>query len=136
LLDGKGPKHQGVCTSFFDSSPAVDVPCFVKPAMGFRLPRNPSDPVIMIGAGSGIAPLRAFWQERDVQMQNGTKCGPMLLFFGCRQAKVDNIYATELNDVVERGILTDVFLALSREPDQKKVLHEHVFQKLARDMRN
>lgn len=121
FADGTGPKRYGVCTSFFDSFPEADVPCFFRSAPGFRLPKDKKVPVIMIGAGSGIAPYRSFWQEREVQIQNGDKCGKMFLFFGCRQSKVDNIYGPELTSLLRKGVLHEVFLALSREPGQKKV---------------
>lgn len=74
----------------------------------------------MIGAGSGIAPFRSFWQERDYRMQKGEKFGKMFLFFGCRQ-KGDNIYADELASMLDKGVLHEVFLALSRESGKKKV---------------
>jgi NADPH-ferrihemoprotein reductase len=85
------------------------------------LPANNKVAVIMIGAGSGIAPLRGFWQEREAQMQSGEDCGKMFLFFGCRNSKSDNIYSSELNSLLTKGVLHDVFFALSREPGCKKV---------------
>ncbi len=75
----------------------------------------------MIGAGSGIAPFRSFWQERAAQMQTGEVCGKMFLFFGCRDSKVDNIYGSELNSLLRKGVLHELFLAISRETGHKKV---------------
>jgi sulfite reductase alpha subunit-like flavoprotein len=120
--EDKGPKKYGVCTSYFDRFPKGEVPCFVRSAPGFRLPAKKSVPVIMVGAGSGIAPFRSFWQQRSAEAQEGvtSPSGKMILFFGCRQQDQDNIFGDELNSLVRSGVIHELFLALSREPGQKK----------------
>jgi len=80
----------------------------------------------MIGAGSGIAPFRSFWQERDAQIQNGETCGKMFLFFGCRDSKIDNIYGPELNNLLKKGVIHELFLAVSREAGHKKVIYINI----------
>lgn len=122
LKDDKGATKYGVCTSFFDRFPKTDIPVFVRRADNFRLPLDKNVPVILIGAGSGIAPFRSFWQEREVQMsQSSEKLGKIFLFFGCRTSKNDNIYGSELTALQRKGVIEEVFLALSREPERKKV---------------
>ncbi|KAI1285722.1 Nitric oxide synthase, inducible [Halotydeus destructor] len=120
--DPQGPKKQGVCTSFFDRFPEKPVPCFIRSAPGFRLPDDPSLPIILIGAGSGIAPFRSFWQEREVMLRErgGKGLGKCILFFGCRSKKVDYVYQQELTTLLRRGVVHEVFLALSREENHKK----------------
>lgn len=120
--DATGPKKQGVCSSFFDRSPESCIPCFVRPAPSFRLPDDSSVPIILIGAGSGIAPFRSFWQERDVMAsQKGIdSLGKCILFFGCRSKNVDYLYQEEHSQLLRRGNLHQVFLALSREEGRKK----------------
>ena len=112
----------GVCSSFIDRTPDSDILCFLRSAPTFRLPDNKKLPIIMIGAGSGIAPFRSFWLERQADLNNGQKCGQMFLFFGCRSSKLDNIYGTDLNLLIRKGVLHDLFLAFSAEKGHKKVL--------------
>lgn len=124
----KGPKKFGVCSSFLDRLPQHSVPCFVRPAPSFRLPEDNSLPIILIGAGSGIAPFRSFWQEREAI---ANKSGPgalskCMLFFGCRSKSVDYLYENELSTLLRRGIVHNVFLALSRE-DKKIYVQDEVY---------
>lgn len=120
--DPTGPKKLGVCSSFLERLPENVVPCFVRPAPSFRLPDDSSLPIILICAGSGIAPFRSFWQERAViANQKGiTALGKCILFFGCRSKNVDYVYKQEHSQLLNRGILNEIYLALSREENHKK----------------
>lgn len=126
--DSTGPKKLGVCSSFFDRFPEKMVPCFVRPAPSFRLPEDSSLPIILIGAGSGIAPFRSFWQEREViANESGVDAlGKCILFFGCRSKSVDHLYNEEQSQLLRRGILNSVFVALSRE-DRKIYVQDEVY---------
>ena len=79
----------------------------------------------MIGPGSGIAPLRSFWQHRhkqkEIEENNDVEWGTMDLYAGCRNFKEDNIYQEEKQQMLNDGTLDHAYLALSREPDVKKV---------------
>lgn len=61
------------------------------------IPPNQDKPYVMVGMGTGLAPLRAFIQERAVAKANGETCGPMALFFGNRNKKNEYLYGEELD---------------------------------------
>lgn len=106
---------------------------FVRPST-FRLPASLSTPIIMIGPGTGLAPMRALLQERKFQLQQSSngKPAPMgsnVLYFGCRQENVDYIYKDEMQDYIKDGILTSLYTAFSREPGQPKVYVQNLMAK-------
>ncbi|MHB8519238.1 MAG: sulfite reductase subunit alpha [Limisphaerales bacterium] len=107
----------GVCSTFLadrvDDDTSVSV--FVQAAPSFRLPADPAAPVIMVGPGTGIAPFRAFLEERAA---TGAP-GPNWLFFGEQQSASDFFYREELETMRERGILTRLDTAFSRDQADK-----------------
>ncbi|KAH8654831.1 hypothetical protein BGZ61DRAFT_486889 [Ilyonectria robusta] len=97
----------------------------------FRLPSDASSPIIMIGPGTGVAPFRAFVQERSVQMQAGVPVGKSVLFYGCRNQSEDFMFGTEWQAAYE--ILGDSFemhTAFSRQTSEK-VYVQHLLSKHA-----
>ena len=110
----------GVCSTHLAALP-VDGTVFVfvrKPTIAFRPPDNPHVPMIMIGAGTGLAPFRGFLQERSALAAQGVPVAPSLLFFGCRNRDADLLYADELRDYEERGLVR-VENAFSRATDER-----------------
>ncbi|RLN66444.1 hypothetical protein BBP00_00002196 [Phytophthora kernoviae] len=94
-------------------------------ASTFRLPQNPLTPIILIGPGTGIAPMRAFLRERAKQQENGVEVGKSIMYFGCRRHDEDFIYKEELDGFQESGVLSELHLAFSRE-QEKKVYVQHL----------
>ncbi|KAL7571924.1 hypothetical protein ACA910_006559 [Epithemia clementina (nom. ined.)] len=118
---------QGLCSSFLARRPRT-LRALVRPS-SFRLPHNPSTPILLIGPGTGIAPMRAFLQERHFQRQQleleqqpkqleqqstAGAVGPTILYFGCHAPDVDFLYHDELREYQRQGTLTELHVAFSR----------------------
>jgi sulfite reductase (NADPH) flavoprotein alpha-component len=88
---------------------------YVKPNPHFRLPANGDQPVIMIGPGTGVAPFRAFMQEREASGASGRNW----LFFGARNFTHDFLYQLEWQDWAKSGLLSRIDLAFSRDQREK-----------------
>ncbi|HDZ2769205.1 TPA: NADPH-dependent assimilatory sulfite reductase flavoprotein subunit [Klebsiella pneumoniae] len=92
-----------------------EVRVFIEHNDNFRLPANPETPVIMIGPGTGIAPFRAFMQQRAADGAQGKNW----LFFGNPHFTEDFLYQVEWQSYVKEGLLTRIDLAWSRDQQQK-----------------
>jgi cytochrome P450/NADPH-cytochrome P450 reductase len=106
----------GVCSSYIHDSPANST-FFVfvrEPTIAFRPPENPHIPMIMVGAGTGLAPFRGFLQDRAALRAQGVPIAKSLLFFGCRTEQ-DFLYADELREWERQGVVR-VERVFSRAP--------------------
>ena len=112
-----GTEREGGASGFLGSrcEPGDTVRVYIEPNDHFRLPIDPETPIIMIGPGTGIAPFRAFLQERDAIEAKGKSW----LFFGNPHFTEDFLYQVELHDYLSRGILTHLNVAFSRDQPQK-----------------
>ena len=124
---------KGVCSNYLAELPQNGaLQCFIKDTKShFRLPEDPAQDIILIGPGTGLAPLRGFLQERQKQKENGVRIGRQLLFFGCRNPDQDYIYRKELEDYEESGLLQGLFVAFSRQPGTPKCYVQDSLQKNA-----
>lgn len=87
----------------------------------------------MIGPGTGIAPFRGFIHEiNHIRNTQHKHIGPCVLFYGCRNSKLDYIYEDELTDASEKQLLQNLFLAFSRENQHNSTKRTYV-QHLLRD---
>ena len=86
----------------------------------FKLPRNPTVPVIMVGPGTGVAPFRGFVRERALEKRNGKPVGRTLLFYGSRNQNQDFLYSEEWPELFETlGGESRIITAFSRDQAQK-----------------
>ena len=108
--------YNGVCSTFLadDCTPGDNIKVFFTPNKSFRLPDDNKD-IIMIGPGTGIAPFRAFLQEREYRNSSGKNW----LFFGDQTKNDDFIYKNELEDFISSGVLNKLDLAFSRDQKNK-----------------
>ncbi|KAJ8415334.1 hypothetical protein AAFF_G00423140 [Aldrovandia affinis] len=120
--DGDGPIHHGVCSSWLNRIETEEVvPCYVRGAPSFRMPKDPKVPSILVGPGTGIAPFRSFWQQRLYDYEHkGIDSSPMILVFGCRQSQIDHIYKEETIQAKNKGVFKELYTAYSREPGKPK----------------
>ena len=111
----------GVATNYLrNQSEGSVLYAFVKDTKStFRLPDDPTTPIIMIGPGTGFAPFRGFLQERAALKAQGKAIGPSLLFFGCRHPEQDFIYEDELRQFEANGV-TQLATSFSRVTGEKK----------------
>ncbi|MEK8051456.1 cytochrome P450 [Ideonella sp. DXS22W] len=100
-------RHRGVCSGQLQQAQPGDVwwGRLQRGAPGFTLPDDPTVPLLMVAAGSGIAPFRGFAQQRAALQAAGARLGPALLVFGCRHPQLDALYADELQAWAKAGVL-------------------------------
>ncbi|AOS62030.1 bifunctional cytochrome P450/NADPH--P450 reductase [Actinoalloteichus hymeniacidonis] len=110
--------YRGAASSYLQRTHPGDrlTVALAAPQEEFRPPADNSVPVVMIAAGSGIAPFRAFIAARRARAEKGEPHGANLLFFGCRHPDSDDLYAEEFAPLVAAGTL-QVHRAFSRRPD-------------------
>jgi len=114
--ESHGRMRKGVASSFLaDRADDAPVPVFPSNAKHFHLPENPDTPIIMVGPGTGVAPFRAYLQERKV---TGAK-GKNWLFFGAQHVSCDFAYEEDFDAFMKAGILTRLDCAWSRDQAQK-----------------
>ncbi len=126
-----GRRRNGVASTFFAdrTGPSVSVPVFVHTAKHFRLPEDTSTPVIMVGPGTGVAPFRAFLQERKAVGGGGKNW----LFFGEQRRDSDFLYEAELEALQKEGVLTRLDVAFSRD-QAAKVYVQHKMREASKEL--
>ena len=103
------------------------VPVYVQTSHGFRLPEDLSRPVIMVGPGTGVAPFRAFLEERRATAATGHNW----LFFGDQQAACDFLYRDELEAMQKDGTLARLDTAFSRDQKEKVYVQTRMLEQAA-----
>lgn len=126
-FDAFGEKHFGGCSGYLAhrAEEGVQVKVFSEHNDNFRLPSDDNTPVIMVGPGTGIAPFRAFLQERDAREAEGENW----LFFGNPHFTQDFLYQVEIQGYVKSGLLNKVDLAFSRDQAEKVYVQDRLREK-------
>jgi len=126
-----GRKRTGAASTLIADNLIVgqSVKVFVERNEYFKIPQNTSTPIIMVGAGTGIAPFRAFVQEREAQGADGKSW----LFFGNPHFTTDFLYQTEWLQALKTGNLTKLNVAFSRD-QTNKIYCQHKLVKHSRDV--
>ncbi|OIP82938.1 MAG: sulfite reductase [NADPH] flavoprotein, alpha-component [Porphyromonadaceae bacterium CG2_30_38_12] len=121
-----GRTKKGACSSYL-SELTMDyevVPIFIEKNPEFKLPTNPQTPIIMVGAGTGIAPYRGFVQHRELVENRGKSW----LIFGNRNFESEFLYQTEWQDYIQRGVLTKMDVAFSRDGTKKLYVQDKLYE--------
>jgi sulfite reductase (NADPH) flavoprotein alpha-component len=126
-----GRPRKGVCTSFLSERvhDSTRIPVFVHTAKHFRLPEDPGASIIMIGVGTGLAPYRAFLQERQATSATGRNW----LFFGDQRRALNFYYQREWEEHLASGLLTRMDTAFSRDQDYK-IYVQHRMREAGREI--
>jgi len=124
--DAHGHAHQGGASGFLSTrlDEGGEVNVFVEKNNNFRLPDDGNTPVIMIGPGTGIAPFRAFMQQREAEEASGENW----LFFGNPNYTQDFLYQTEWQRFVKDGVVNKISLAFSRDQEQKVYVQHRMLE--------
>jgi sulfite reductase (NADPH) flavoprotein alpha-component len=123
----KGRKRKGVCSTFLADRVGTEtpVPVFIHASPGFKPPKDPTTPMIMVGPGTGIAPFRAFLEERCAVGATGRNW----LLFGDQHSSTDFLYREELEAWKQNGFLTYLDLAFSRDQAEKIYVQTRMLEK-------
>jgi sulfite reductase (NADPH) flavoprotein alpha-component len=119
-----GERRLGAASAHLASLTGEDarVKVFIEPNDRFRLPADPARDVIMVGPGTGVAPYRAFLQEREAQGATGRQW----LFFGARHFASEFLYQVEWQDAARKGLLNRVDLAFSRDATPRAYVQDRL----------
>lgn len=129
-VDPKGRDRFGQATRYLNGLPVGStVTVSVKPSV-MKLPAKTTAPIIMAGLGTGLAPFRAFVQERAYQKQQGHEIGSVLLYMGSRHQREEYLYGEEWEAYQDAGIITLLGRAFSRDQPQKIYIQDRMRQTL------
>ncbi|MBE1441240.1 assimilatory sulfite reductase (NADPH) flavoprotein subunit [Paenibacillus sp. OAS669] len=125
--EAHGRERGGVCSVYTSErlQPGDTLPIFIQKNPNFKPPVNPDTPVIMVGPGTGVAPFRAFLEERE-ELGVG---GKTWLFYGDRHFVTDFLYQTDWQRMLKSGVLTHLDLAFSRDTKEKVYVQHRMLEK-------
>ena len=120
-------EHKGVASTFLADEMKVNnkTSIFLSPNKNFRIPKDNDAPMIMVGPGTGVAPFRAFLQERQSENAKGMNW----LFFGDQHKSTDFLYENEFSAMMKSGLLNELDLAFSRDQSEKIYVQNRMIEK-------
>jgi sulfite reductase (NADPH) flavoprotein alpha-component len=123
----KGRERSGACSGYLADRIEIDstVSVFIEKNPAFKLPENDETPVILVGAGTGVAPFRSFLQHREANNQKGNTW----LFFGERRFHSDFLYQLEWQKLMKDGYLEKLDVAFSRDQEEKIYVQHRLQEK-------
>lgn len=125
-----GLSRKGVCSSYLaENSHKYPPRVFIHSNKAFRPPSDPTIPIIMVGPGTGIAPFRAFLEERRATQATGKNW----LFFGNPHIATDYLYKDELENFQKEGYLHQLSTAFSRDQEEK-IYVQHLMEQHGREL--
>ena len=123
--DYRGRKHGGVCSTQLAASDSGEtLGVSIKPNSSFKLPESGDTKVIMIGAGTGVAPFRSFLFDREAKSLEGNTW----LFFGEQKFQTDFLYQTEWQQFLKSGVLEKMSVAFSRDQAEKVYVQHRILE--------
>ncbi|GLX66526.1 assimilatory sulfite reductase (NADPH) flavoprotein subunit [Paenibacillus glycanilyticus] len=124
--EAHGRDRKGVCSVYVSErlQPGDKLPIFIQENPNFKAPVNPETPVIMVGPGTGVAPFRAFLEERE---ETGAE-GKSWLFYGDRHFVTDFLYQTDWQRMLKDGVLSKLDVAFSRDSDEKVYVQHRMLE--------
>lgn len=129
-VDPNGRDRFGQATRYLHSlRPGTPVTVSVKPSV-MKLPPNSTQPIIMAGLGTGLAPFRAFVQHRALEKAQGIDIGPVLLYMGSRHQREEYCYGEEWEAYRDAGVITLLGRAFSRDQPQKIYIQDRMRETL------
>lgn len=125
--ESHGRERYGVCSVHCAErvQPGDSLPIYIQQNPNFKLPADTNTPIIMIGPGTGVAPFRAFLEERE---EIGAE-GKSWLFYGDRHFVTDFLYQTDWQRMLKDGVLTKLDVAFSRDTEEKVYVQHRLLQK-------
>lgn len=119
--------RKGLCSHYLAGTVPNSTAGFVRLGLtqsAFRLPEDYRAPIIMVGPGTGLAPMLGFLQAREHAQANGKELGPCMVFFGCR-AENDFLHSARMRKWAKDGVVSDLQVAFSRLPGRPKEYVQH-----------
>lgn len=129
-IDPRNRSRYGQATRYLnDLAPGAAVTVSVKPSV-MKLPQKSTAPIVMAGLGTGLAPFRAFVQEKALQKQQGEDIGSVLLYMGSRHQREEYLYGEEWEAYEKSGVITLLGCAFSRDQPRKIYIQDRMRQSL------